>query len=216
MSNTPDTYPAKDLPTTPADIIDPETTTFCVAIIPLFNDSTLDTNESTLGTMRIGAVGDITVERPDGEDKETKVNVDLYIGDTSNHTPLLKRAGMSSPVIDMPEDTGCTEATVSITAEPGARESQNFSEAIIGAKMLEITGGDPAALEEQEQNVQKFLEAVGRVTARASLLPLESEEPKEPKNEGSVITFMPGDQEEPSGVFYLTVTADSPDTADES
>ena len=216
MNNTPDTYPAKDLLTTPADIIDPETTTFCVAIIPLFNDSTLDTNESTLGTMRIGAVGDITVERPGGEDEETKVNVDLYIGDTSNHTPLLKRAGMSSPVIDMPEDTGCTEATVSITAEPGARESQNFSEAIIGAKMLKMAGGDPATLEEQEQNVQKLLEAVGRVTARASLLPLESEEPKEPKNEGSVITFMPGDQEEPSGVFYLTVTADSPDTADES
>lgn len=209
MNNTPDKYPAKDLPTTPADIIDPETTTFCVAIIPLFN-------ESTLGTMRIGAVGDITVERPGGEDEETKVNVDLYIGDTSNHTPLLKRAGMSSPVIDMPEDTGCTKATVSITAEPGGEECQNFSEAIIGAKMLEITEGDPAALEEQERNVQKFLEAVGRVTARASLLPLEPEEPEEPKNEGSVITFRPGDKKEPSGDFYLTVTADSPDTADES
>ena len=203
MNNTPDKYPAKDLPTTPADIIDPETTTFCVAIIPLFN------NESTLGTMRIGAVGDITVERPGGEDEETKVNVDLYIGDTSNHTPLLKRAGMSSPVIDMPEDTGCTKATVSITAEPGGEECQNFSEAIIGAKMLEITGGDPAALEEQEQNVQKLLEAVGKVAARASLF-------TELKNEGFVITFMPGDQKEPSGVFYLTVTADSPDTADES
>lgn len=206
MNNTPDTYPAKDLLTTPADIIDPETTTFCVAITPLFN-------ESTLGTMRIGAVGDITVERPDGEDKETKVNVDLYIGDTSNHTPLLKRAGMSSPVIDMPEATGCAKATVSITAEPGNGECQDFSEAIIGAKMLKMTGGDPAALEEQEQNVQKFLEAVGRVAARASLLPPELEELK---NEGFVITFRPGDKQEPNGDFYLTVTADSPDTADES
>lgn len=201
MNNTPDTYPAKDLLTTPADIIDPETTTFCVAITPLF--------ESTLGTMRIGAVGDITVERLGGEDEETRVNVDLYIGDTSNHTPLLKRAGMSSPVIDMPEATGCTKATVSITAEPGDGEYQNFSEAIIGAKMLKMAGGDPATLEEQEQNVQKLLEAVGKVAARASLF-------TELKNEGFVITFMPGDQKEPSGDFYLTVTADSPDTADES
>ena len=201
MNNTPDTYPAKDLLTTPADIIDPETTTFCVAITPLF--------ESTLGTMRIGAVGDITVERPGGEDEEARVNVDLYIGDTSNHTPLLKRAGMSSPVIDMPEATGCTKATVSITAEPGDGEYQNFSEAIIGAKMLKMAGGDPATLEEQEQNVQKLLEAVGKVAARASLF-------TELKNGGFVITFMPGDQKEPSGDFYLTVTADSPDTADES
>ena len=202
MNNTPDTYPAKDLLTTPADIIDPETTTFCVAITPLFS-------ESTLGTMRIGAVGDITVERPGSEDEETKVNVDLYIGDTGNHTPLLKRAGMSSPIIDMPEDTGCTKATVSITAEPGDGECQDFSEAIIGAKMLKIAGGDPATLEEQEQNVQKLLEAVGGVAARASLFP-------ELKNEGFVITFRPGDQKKPSGDFYLTVTADSPDTADES
>ena len=208
MNNTPDTDPAKDLLTTPADIIDPETTTFCVAITPLF-ESTLGTNESTLGTMRIGAVGDITVERPGGEDEEARVNVDLYIGGTSNHTPLLKRAGMSSPVIDMPEATGCTKATVSITAEPGDGEYQNFSEAIIGAKMLKMAGGDPATLEEQEQNVQKLLEAVGKVAARASLF-------TELKNEGFVITFMPGDQKEPSGDFYLTVTADSPDTADES
>ena len=116
---------------------------------------------------------------------------------------------MSSPVIDMPEATGCTKATVSITAEPGDGECQDFSEAIIGAKMLKMTGGDPATLEEQEQNVQKLLEAVGRVAARASLLP-------ELKNEGFVITFRPGDKKEPSGDFYLTVTADSPDTADES
>ena len=116
---------------------------------------------------------------------------------------------MSSPVIDMPEATGCTKATVSITAEPGDGEYQNFSEAIIGAKMLKMAGGDPATLEEQEQNVQKLLEAVGKVAARASLF-------TELKNEGFVITFMPGDQKEPSGDFYLTVTADSPDTADES
>lgn len=201
MNNTLDKHSAKNPSTTPADIPDPETTIFHVTVKPLFS------KEATPETLRIAAIGDITVEQPDGRGAE-EVEVTLYAGDTGNHTPLLERAGKKSSVIDMPEATGCTEATMSIAAEPGNGEYPDFGEAVIGAKMSEIAGEDLATLEQREQAVKDFLQALGEVATCALLLKNFSELSK-----GFVATFEPGDRKEPSGNFYSTITADSPDSS---
>lgn len=206
MNNTLDKHPAENPSTTPADIPDPETTIFHVTVKPLFS------KEATPETLRIAAIGGITVEQPDGRGAE-EVGVTLYAGDTGNHEPLFKRAGKKSFVIDMPEITGCTEATMSITAESGNEESPDISYAIIGAKMSKIVGEDLATLKQREQAVKRFLQAIGEVAA-SSLLLTELDIDLD-VDKGFVITFKPGDRKEPSGDFYPTITADSPDSSAE-
>jgi hypothetical protein len=206
MKGTLDKYPTEDTSTTSADIPDPETTIFHVTVKPLFS------KKATPETLRIAAIGGITVEQPDGRGAE-EVGVTLYAGDTGNHTPLLERAGKKSSVIDMPEATGCTEATMSIAAEPGNGEYPDFSEAVIGAKMSEIAGEDLATLEQREQAVKRFLQAIGEVAA-SSLLLTELDVDLD-VDKGFVITFKPGERKEPSGDFYPTITADSPDSSAE-
>ena len=203
MNNTLDKHPAENPSTTPADIPDPETTIFHVTVKPLFS------KKATPETLRIAAIGDITVKQTDGRGAE-EVEVTLYAGDTGNHEPLFKRAGKKSSVIDMPETTGCTEATMSITAESGNEESPDISYAIIGAKMSKIVGEDLATLKQREQAVKDFLQALGEVATCALLLKNFSELSK-----GFVATFKPGDRKEPSGDFYSTITADSPDSSAE-
>lgn len=193
--------------TPPIDTIDPENTTFEVTIKPFFS------KKATKYSMRIGSVDDIQVLPQHGENttsEETIVGVTLIAGDTGNHQPLLDRAGKKSSIFDMPEATGCTSVSISVTAELGDAEYPNFSQVITGVEIPGVAGENPAELAEREQAVKNFMRAVGEVAARG-LLGTFSELQK-----GFTLTVKPGETRIPEGDSYQTITVNSPDTAGKS
>ena len=193
--------------TPPIDTIDPKNATFVVTVKPLFS------KKATEYSMRIGSVDDIQVLPQDDKDttrEETMVGVTLLAGDTGNHQPLLDRAGKKSSVFDMSKATGCTRASMSVTAEPGDAEYPNFSEVITGVEIPGVADEDPVKLEERKQAVENFMRAVGEVAARGLLGPFPE------LQEGFTLTVKPGETHRPEGEFHDTITVDSPDTADES
>ena len=138
---TPDAI-ARPEQTPPIDTIDPKKTTFKITVKPLFSE------KATEYSMRIGSVGDIQVLPQDEKDttnEEIVVEVTLLAGDTGNHQPLLDRAGKKSSVFDMSKATGCTSASMSVTAEPGDTDP-NFSEVITGVEIPGVAGENPAEL----------------------------------------------------------------------
>ena len=135
------------------------------------------------------------------------VGVTLLAGDTGNHQPLLDRAGKKSSIFDMSEATGCTSASMSVTAEPGDAEYPDFSEVVTGVEIPGVAGENPAELAERKQAVENFMRAVGEVAARGLLGPFSE------LRRGFTLTVKPG---ETGGDSYQTITVDSPDTADES
>ena len=193
--------------TPPIDTIDPKNATFVVTVKPLFS------KKATEYSMRIGSVDDIQVLPQDDKDttrEETMVGVTLLAGDTGNHQPLLDRAGKKSSVFDMSKATGCTRASMSVTAEPGDAEYPNFSEVITGVEIPGVADEDPVKLEERKQAVENFMRAVGQVAARGLLGPFTE------LQEGFTLTVKPGKTHRPEGEFHDTITVDSPDTAGKS
>ncbi len=190
--------------TPPIDAINPKNTTFVVTVKPFFSE------KATEDSMRIGSVDDIQVLPQDDKDttrEETMVGVTLLAGDTGNHQPLLDRAGKKSSIFDMSEATGCTSASMSVTAEPGDAEYPDFSEVVTGVEIPGVAGENPAELAERKQAVENFMRAVGEVAARGLLGPFSE------LRRGFTLTVKPGETE---GDSYQTITVDSPDTADKS
>lgn len=190
--------------TPPIDTIDPKNATFVVTVKPFFSE------KATEYSMRIGSVNDIQVLPQNNKNttsEETMVGVTLLAGDTGNHQPLLDRAGKKSSIFDMSEATGCTSASMSVTAEPGDAEYPDFSEVVTGVEIPGVAGENPAELAERKQAVENFMRAVGEVAARGLLGPFSE------LRRGFTLTVKPG---ETGGDSYQTITVDSPDTADES
>jgi hypothetical protein len=186
------------------DTIDPKKTTFRITVKPFFSE------KATEYSMRIGSVDDIQVLPQDDKDttrEETMVGVTLLAGDTGNHQPLLDRAGKKSSIFDMSEATGCTSASMSVTAEPGDAEYPDFSEVVTGVEIPGVAGENPAELAERKQAVENFMRAVGEVAARGLLGPFSE------LRRGFTLTVKPGETE---GDSYQTITVDSPDTAGKS
>ena len=202
---TPDAI-ARPEQTPPIDTIDPKKTTFKITVKPLFSE------KATEYSMRIGSVGDIQVLPQDEKDttnEEIVVEVTLLAGDTGNHQPLLDRAGKKSSVFDMSKATGCTSASMSVTAEPGDTDP-NFSEVITGAEIPGVAGENPAELAERKQAVENFMRAVGQVAACGLLGPFTE------LQEGFTLTVEPGKTHRPEGEFHDTITVNSSDTAGKS
>lgn len=192
--------------TPPIDTIDPKKTTFKITVKPLFSE------KATEYSMRIGSVGDIQVLPQDEKDttnEEIVVEVTLLAGDTGNHQPLLDRAGKKSSVFDMSKATGCTSASMSVTAEPGDTDP-NFSEVITGVEIPGVAGENPAELAERKQAVENFMRAVGQVAACGLLGPFTE------LQEGFTLTVEPGKTHRPEGEFHDTITVNSSDTAGKS
>ena len=190
--------------TPPIDTIDPKNATFVVTVKPFFSE------KATEYSMRIGSVNDIQVLPQNNKNttsEETMVGVTLLAGDTGNHQPLLDRAGKKSSIFDMSEATGCTSASMSVTAEPGDTKYPNFSEVITGVEIPGVADENPVELAERKQAVENFMRAVGEVAARGLLGPFSE------LRRGFTLTVKPG---ETGGDSYQTITVDSPDTADES
>lgn len=193
--------------TPPIDTIDPKNATFVVTVKPFFS------KKATEYSMRIGSVDDIQVLPQDDKDttrEETIVGVTLIAGDTGNHQPLLDRAGKKSSIFDMSKATGCTSASMSVTAEPGDAEYPNFSEVITGVEIPGVIDEDPVKLEERKQAAEEFMRAIGKIAACGLLGPFSE------LQGGFTLTVKPGEMNRPEGEFHETITVDSPDTAGKS
>lgn len=190
------------------DAIDPKHTTFEVTVKSFFS------KKADEYSMRIGSVDDIQVlpqHDKNTTSEETIVEVTLIAGDTGNHQPLLDRAGKKSSIFDMPKATGCTSASMSVTAEPGDAEYPNFSEVITGVEIPGVAGESPAELAEREQAAENFMRAVGEVAAYGLLGPFSE------LQEGFTLTVKPAEIDKTKkGKSYQTITVDSPDTAGKS
>ncbi len=193
--------------TPPIDTIDPKHTTFEVTVKSFFS------KKADEYSMRIGSVDDIQVLPQNDKNttsEETIVEVTLIAGDTGNHQPLLDRAGKKSSIFDMSKATGCTSASMSVTAEPGDTKYPNFSEVITGVEIPGVADENPVELAERKQAVENFMRAVGEVAARGLLGPFPE------LQEGFTLTVKPGETHRPEGEFHDTITVDSPDTAGKS
>lgn len=196
------------------DIIDPDNTTIAVTIDSLFDPETPEKS------MRVGLIESIQVLPQNNKSaisKEPMIGVKLYTGDTGSHTPLRQRAGIETSVFDMPEATGCTKASISVTAEPGDTEYPGISQLIAGVEIPRVVGekpAEPAELAKRERNAENLMRRVGKAAScilQRDLSDLQKEE------EGRVIIIESGEPEpEPDGDFYETITVGSPDTAGKS
>lgn len=159
-------------------IIDPDEAKVVIDTKPYFSE------ETRPNSMRVGFVRSIELAYPDSNDKkrgETTVRVTLLVGDTGYHESLITRANQEdssernssekdSSIIDMPEGTGCTKASISITAEPGNDPRSNFSEVVVGAEMLKTDSAESDKdFQEQKEAIEKLMRAVGQAAAQAAL-----------------------------------------------
>ena len=181
--------------------------------------------ETRPNSMRVGFVRSIELAYPDSNDKkrgETTVRVTLLVGDTGYHESLITRANQEdssernssekdSSIIDMPEGTGCTKASISITAEPGNSQYPDFSEVVVGAEMLKTDKAESDKdSQEQKEAIEKLMRAVGQAAAQAALGQLS-----DLLKGGIVFIVEPGKGEDPSGNFYPIITVDNPDSSTE-
>ena len=200
-------------------IIDPDEAKVVIDTKPYFSE------ETRPNSMRVGFVRSIELAYPDSNDKkrgETTVRVTLLVGDTGYHESLITRANQEdssernssekdSSIIDMPEGTGCTKASISITAEPGNDPRSNFSEVVVGAEMLKTDSAESDKdFQEQKEAIEKLMRAVGQAAAQAALGSLS-----DLLKGGIVFIVEPGKGEEPSGNFYPIITVDNPDSSAE-
>ena len=200
-------------------IIDPDEAKVVIDTKPYFSE------ETRPNSMRVGFVRSIELAYPDSNDKkrgETTVRVTLLVGDTGYHESLITRANQEdssernssekdSSIIDMPEGTGCTKASISITAEPGNDPRSNFSEVVVGAEMLKTDSAESDKdSQEQKEAIEKLMRAVGQAAAQAALGQLS-----DLLKGGIVFIVEPGKGKEPSGNFYPIITVDNPDSSAE-
>ena len=201
------------------EIVDPDESRVIIDAEPYFSERT------TPDSMRVGFVRSIDLVYPDSNDKkrgETTVRVTLLVGDTGYHGSLITRANQEdssernsskkdSSIIDMPEGTGCTKASISITAEPGNDPRSNFSEVVVGAEMLKTDSAkSDKDFQEQKEAIEKLMRAVGRAAAQVALGSLS-----DLLKGGIVFIVEPGKGKEPSGDFYPIITVDNPDSSAE-
>lgn len=199
------------------EIVDPDESRVVIDAEPYFSE------ETTPDSMRVGFVRSIELAYPDSNDKkrgETTVRVTLLVGDTGYHESLITRANQEdssernsskkdSSIIDMPEETGCTKASISITAEPGNDQRSNFSEVVVGAEMLKTDSAESDKdFQEQKEAIKKLMRAVGQAAAQVALGSLS-----DLLKGGIVFIVEPGKGKEPSGDFYPIITVDNSDSS---
>lgn len=201
------------------EIVDPDESKVVIDAEPYFS------KETRPNSMRVGFVRNIELAYPDSNDKkrgETTVRVTLLVGDTGYHESLITRANQEdssernssekdSSIIDMPEGTGCTKASISITAEPGNDPRSNFSEVVVGAEMLKTDSAESDKdFQEQKEAIEKLMRAVGQAAAQAALGSLS-----DLLKGGIVFIVEPGKGKEPSGNFYPIITVNNSDSSAE-
>lgn len=190
------------------EIVDPDKTRFIIDAEPYFSE------ETTPDSMRVGSVTKVELQPPTADNKkpgEATIRVTLLVGDTGYHKSLLKRAGRGdSSIINMPEGTGCTTASISVTTEPGDDQYPDFSDVVAGAEMPKASNDElDEDFNKRRETVKSLMEAIGQAAAQLMLVSFSE------LSKGIILIIEPEKRKKPSGDSHQTITVNSPDSSAE-
>ena len=167
-----------------------------------------DTEEDTF---RVGYVTNVEfVGEVDSESGDI-IKVDAIVGDTATHKPLRERAEVKSSTVDMPKETGCSEASISTTVAPGGDGYPDLNGVIIGAKASE-TEDDPnaAIIPESKREKVELLSDIGKAVIEAMSRSLP-----ELREGFTVVISLKELEEVAKGDYYENITVDDSDSSAE-
>ena len=191
------------------EIVDPDKTRFIIDAEPYFSE------ETTPDSMRVGSVTNVELTQPPTADNkkpgEATIRVTLLVGDTGYHKSLLKRAGRGdSSIIDMPEGTGCTTASISVTTEPGDDQYPDFRDVVAGAEIPKASSDElDEDFNKRRETVKSLMEAIGQAAAQLMLVSFSE------LSKGIILIVEPEKRKKPNGDSHQTITINSPDSSAE-
>lgn len=157
-------------------------------------------------TFRVGYVTNVEfVGEVDSESGDV-IKVNAIVGDTSTHKPLRERAEVKSSTVDMPKETGCSEASISTTVAP---DCPDLNGVIIGAKTSEIEDNPNAAIiPESKREKVELLSDIGKAVIKAM-----SESLSKIQKGFTVVISLKELEEVAKGDYYENITVDDPDSS---
>ena len=158
-------------------------------------------------TFRVGYVTNVKLVGEADSESGDIIKVDAIVGDTATHKPLRERAEVKSSTVDMPKETGCSEASISTTVAPGGDGYPDLNGVIIGAKASE-TEDDPnaAIIPESKREKVELLSDIGKAVIEAMSRSLP-----ELREGFTVVISLKELEEVAKGDYYENITVDDPD-----
>ena len=162
-------------------------------------------------TFRVGYVTNVKFAgEADGESGDV-IKVNAIVGDTSTHEPLRERAEVKSSTVDMPKETGCSEASISTTVAPGGDDYPDLNGVIIGAKASEAEDDPNAAIiPESKREKVELLSDIGKAVIKAM-----SESLSKIQEGFTVVISLKELEEVAKGDYYENITVDDSDSSAE-
>lgn len=159
-------------------------------------------------TFRVGSVTDVKFPGKADSESGDVIKVNAIVGDTSTHEPLRKRAEVKSSTVDMPKETGCSEASISITVAP---DCPDLNGVIIGAKASEAEDDPNAAIiPKSKREKVELLSDIGKAVIKAM-----SESLSKIQEGFTVVISLKELEEVAKGDYYENITVDNPDSSAE-
>lgn len=201
------------------EIVDPDKAKLIINARPYFSE------ETTPDSMRVGSVTKVELTQPptaeNNKPGEVAIRVTLLVGDTGYHESLITRANQEdssernssekdSSIIDMPEGTGCTKASISVTTEPGNDQYPDFSDVVAGAEIPKASSDElDEDFKKRRETVKSLMEAIGQAAAQLMLVSFSE------LSKGIILIVEPEKRKKPSGDSHQTITVNSPDSSAE-
>lgn len=162
-------------------------------------------------TFRVGSVTDVKFPGKADSESGDVIKVNAIVGDTSTHEPLRERAKVKSSIVDMPKETGCSEASISTTVAPGGDGYPDLNGVIIGAKVSEAENNPNAAIiPESKREKVELLSDIGKAVIEAMRRSLP-----ELRKGFTVVVSSKELKEVAEGDYYENITVDNPDSSAE-
>ena len=159
-------------------------------------------------TFRVGSVTDVKFAGEADSESGDVIKVNAIVGDTSTHEPLRERAKVKSSTVDMPKETGCSEASISTTVAP---DCPDLNGVIIGAKASEAEDDPNAAIiPESKREKVELLSDIGKAVIEAMSRSL-----RELREGFTVVVSSKELKEVAEGDYYENITVDNPDSSAE-
>ena len=159
-------------------------------------------------TFRVGSVTDVKFPGKADSESGDVIKVNAIVGDTSTHEPLRERAKVKSSTVDMPKETGCSEASISITVAP---DCPDLNGVIIGAKASEAEDDPNAAIiPESKREKVELLSDIGKAVIKAM-----SESLSKIQEGFTVVISLKELEEVAKGDYYENITVDDSDSSAE-
>ena len=159
-------------------------------------------------TFRVGSVTDVKFPGKADSESGDVIKVNAIVGDTSTHEPLRERAKVKSSTVDMPKETGYSEASISTTVAP---DCPDLNGVIIGAKASEAEDDPNAAIiPESKREKVELLSDIGKAVIKAM-----SESLSKIQEGFTVVISLKELEEVAKGDYYENITVDDPDSSAE-